>query len=191
MLETKNLSASKSLRICAPDQRYSAAVAGYVGAFVIGLVLSVIILMDCSTFITSLHRCMSKWNLLFFRLKKRFLLSRISLIYNQTLAFLPLNVKWKLLEGGWTGERCHSVIIPFSYLSVDLMKEFFHPVLSKKDCQHWYDKDIRIWIRQQRVAEFLKSLEDFPIRNSIIFKTATSNHSEGQINKRLFKRHWE
>lgn len=127
----------------------------------------------------------------FFRLKERFLLSRISLIYNQTLAFLPLNVKWKLLEGGWTRERYHSVIIPLSYLSVDLMKEFFHPVLSKKDCQHWYDKDIRIWIRQQRVAEFLKSLEDFPIRNSIIFKTATSNHSEGQINKRLFKRHWE
>lgn len=131
MLETKNLSASKSLRICAPDQRYSAAVAGYVGAFVIGLVLSVIILMDCSTFITSLHRCMSKWNLLFFRLKNVFY-CHISLIYNQTLAFLPLNVKWKLLEGGWTGERCHSVIIPFSYLSVDLMKEFFHPVLTKK-----------------------------------------------------------
>lgn len=190
MLETKNLSASKSLRICAPDQRYSAAVAGYVGAFVIGLVLSVIILMDCSTFITSLHRCMSKWNLLFFRLKNVFY-CHISLIYNQTLAFLPLNVKWKLLEGGWTRERCHSVIIPFSYLSVDLMKECFHPVISKKDCQHWYDKDIRIWIRQQRVAEFLKSLEDFPIRNSIIFKTATSNHSEGHINKRLFKRHWE
>ncbi|XP_078311952.1 uncharacterized protein LOC111102108 isoform X2 [Crassostrea virginica] len=56
-VEKKNLSAIKNLRTCAPDQRPSAAVAGYLGAFIISLVLSLIILMDCSKLITNLRFC--------------------------------------------------------------------------------------------------------------------------------------
>lgn len=56
-VEKKNLSAIKNLRTCAPDQRPSAAVAGYLGAFIISLVLSLIILMDCSKLMTNLRFC--------------------------------------------------------------------------------------------------------------------------------------
>ena len=64
-VEKKNLSAIKNLRTCAPDQRPSAAVAGYLGAFIISLVLSLIILMDCSKLMTNLRFCQlsSKWDL--------------------------------------------------------------------------------------------------------------------------------
>ncbi|XP_062612633.1 uncharacterized protein LOC134274367 [Saccostrea cucullata] len=45
-LEKKNLSSIVRSRTCAPDQRESAVVAGYIGAIVIIFVISVIIIMD-------------------------------------------------------------------------------------------------------------------------------------------------
>ncbi|XP_061171651.1 uncharacterized protein LOC133181126 [Saccostrea echinata] len=55
-MEKKNLSSIKRLRTCAPDQRDSAVVAGYIGAIIIIFVISVVIIIDLPILFSDIHK---------------------------------------------------------------------------------------------------------------------------------------
>jgi hypothetical protein len=54
-LDFKNLSSSYNKRISAADERLSAAVAGYVGAIILALVIGGIVAMDLPIILNQIH----------------------------------------------------------------------------------------------------------------------------------------